>query len=77
MASCLLPYHGCHALHRLVLLVHAELGQVIGHGPLVVELRSQPRTSQTLGPLARIWSTVRAPRVPHHTHLREKVPGKV
>lgn len=38
-------YHCSQSLHGLVLLVHIELGQVVGHGTFVLELRAQPCTT--------------------------------
>lgn len=58
------PYHCSHSLHGLILLVHVELSQVVGHRTFILELGAQPLISLRL-----VWTTKGPSWVSHHPHL--------
>lgn len=63
-------YHALHALTRWRLLVHVELvGNVVGHGRLILELWAQPCSRHPLASRLAVQTTIGA-RIGHHIHLK-------
>lgn len=63
-------YHARHALTRQRLLVHVELvGDVVGHGRLILELWAQPCSRHPLASRLAVRTTIGA-RIGHHIHLK-------